>query len=196
MYGFCDDDELLLLSQHCAYSAAQVFHSTPLCAAFVNLKPLLPGHVLVIPRRVVPRITDLSAEEATDFILTVQRVGRTVERVYGATAMNIAMQDGPDAGQSVPHVHMHIIPRKKQDMENRGGNDAIYGLLEGVDGDVGRHLRERYAAGNIEKGEEAYASRPTMPPFDEAARKPRSDAEMAQEAQMLAKEMKSDATRL
>jgi bis(5'-adenosyl)-triphosphatase len=47
---------------------AQVFYSTKLCAAMVNLKPILPGHSLVIPRRVVPRYGDLSTEEVWTFI--------------------------------------------------------------------------------------------------------------------------------
>ena len=86
--------------------------------AFVNLKPLLPGHVLVSPLRVAPRLSDLSTDELTDFMLTIRRVSRMLERVYGASALNIAMQDGPDAGQSVPHVHMHLIPRKAMDMDD------------------------------------------------------------------------------
>ncbi|KAL5332802.1 HIT-like domain-containing protein [Aspergillus crustosus] len=90
----------------------QVFHQTPLSIALVNLKPILPGHVLVSPRRVVPRVSDLTPPETADLFLTVRRVGRMIERVYGATSLNIAIQDGPEAGQSVPHVHAHIIPRR------------------------------------------------------------------------------------
>lgn len=149
--------------------------------AFVNLKPLLPGHVLVTPRRIVPRLSDLSQDETVDLFLTIQRVGRMVERVFKASALNIAMQDGVDAGQSVPHVHMHIIPRKAQDLEDRGGGDAIYGMLEGEEGDVGKHLRER-------DGE-----RPSFPKVDEAARKPRSEEEMEKEADALRREMQVEA---
>ena len=133
----------------------------------------------------VPRLADLSQEEVSDLFSTVQRVGRMIERVYGATALNIALQDGVEAGQSVPHVHTHIIPRKKDDMEDRGGNDAIYGELEGENGDVGKHLREKAGIAN----EDAYAARPKFPKVDDAARKPRTDEEMTAEADMLNKEM-------
>ena len=143
----------------------------------VNLKPLLPGHVLVSPRRVTPRFSDLTQTEVTDLYLTVQRVGRMIERVYGATSLNIAMQDGIDAGQSVPHVHTHIIPRKPEDLEDRGGSDAIYGMLEGEEGNVGKHLRE------------SQGDRPKFPAVDNDTRKPRSDEEMAAEAQKLGREM-------
>ncbi len=103
-----------------------------------------------------------------------------IERVYGATSLNIAMQDGIDAGQSVPHVHTHIIPRKAEDLEDRGGSDAIYGMLEGEEGNVGKHLRES-------KGD-----RPKFPAVDNDTRKPRSDEEMAAEARRLAREMEVD----
>jgi bis(5'-adenosyl)-triphosphatase len=134
----------------------------------VNLKPLLPGHVLVSPRRVVPRLHDLSAAEVQDLFLTVQRVSRTIERVFEASALNIAIQDGEDAGQSVPHVHAHIIPRKKQDLPQP---DAIYELMESEDGDLARQLKTR-DAGDMKRG-----------------RFPAVDADMNKEAEWLAEEM-------
>lgn len=143
----------------------------------MNLKPLLPGHVLVSPLRVTPRLSDLTHSEVTDLFVTVQRVGRMIERVYGASSLNIAIQDGADAGQSVPHLHTHIIPRKKHDLDERGGSDAIYGMLEGEEGDVGKHFQEQSGG------------RPKFPAVDDNARKPRSEAEMAEEAQSLASEM-------
>ena len=102
-----------------------------------------------------------------------------VERVYEASSLNIAVQDGPEAGQSVPHVHAHIIPRKRMDLEARGGGDAIYGMLEGEEGDVGAHLRE--------VGERA--KRPKFPTVEESGRKARSEEEMVEEARMLAEGM-------
>ncbi|MCJ1284562.1 hypothetical protein MMC26_003895 [Xylographa opegraphella] len=158
---------------------SSVFHLTPLSFAIVNLKPILPGHVLVSPRRVVPRLSDLSHDEVVDLFLTVQKVGRMIERVYKASSLNIAMQDGADAGQSVPHVHTHIIPRKAADLEDRGGSDAIYGMLEGEEGDVGLHFEERKRR------------RPQFPKVDESTRQSRSEQEMAEEAEMLAREMET-----
>ena len=135
--------------------------------------------MLVSPRRVVPRLSDLSHDEVTDLFLTVQRVGRMIERVYEASSLNVAMQDGADAGQSVPHVHTHIIPRKAADMDDRGGTDAVYKLLEGKDGDVGEHLRQRDQ------------ERPKFPVVDDSQRQPRSEEEMIEEAEKLAHEMDS-----
>jgi len=164
----------------------QVFHVTPLSYALVNLKPLLPGHVLVSPLRVVPRFNDLSTAEVQDLFLTVQRVSRTIERVYDSTALNIAIQDGKDAGQSVPHVHAHIIPRKRDDLPEP---DAIYNMMEGEEGDVGRHLKE-----NEESKAAGEEHRAKFPAVDaDEARTPRSDEVMEREAQWLAEEMAKDA---
>lgn len=113
-----------------------------------------------------------------------------VERVYGASSLNIAVQDGVDAGQSVPHVHAHIIPRKAADLDHRGGTDAIYDMLDGEEGDVGKAFKE------VEGGESAEGERPKrrtkFPVVDNEARKPRSMEEMIAEAEMLAREMEKE----
>jgi bis(5'-adenosyl)-triphosphatase len=162
----------------------QVFHLTPLSFALVNLKPLLPGHVLVSPRRVVPRFNDLTSDEVQDLFLTTQRVSRTIERVFQASALNIAIQDGPDAGQSVPHVHAHIIPRKRDDLP--GGTDAIYSKMESDDADLGKQLQQKQGGDYRERGR--------FPAVDADERKPRTEDEMRQEAEWLAGEMTADET--
>jgi bis(5'-adenosyl)-triphosphatase len=151
--------------------------------ALVNLKPLLPGHVLVSPRRVVPRFNDLSAAEVQDLFLTVQRVSRMVERVFDASSLNIAIQDGADAGQSVPHVHAHIIPRKRDDLHDKGGTDAIYEMMESEDADLGRAFSEKA---------DMQHKTSKFPAVDNDARKPRTSEEMLQEAEWLAREMEMD----
>jgi len=148
----------------------------------VNLKPILPGHILVSPLRRVPRIADLTPAEVADLFQTVQTVSKTISRVFNATALNIAIQDGEDAGQSVPHVHAHVIPRRSEDLRERGGQDAVYDILSGEEGDVGRHLKEhldRRRAGKL------------VVDADEE-RKGRSMEEMTKEAEWLAAEMAKD----
>jgi bis(5'-adenosyl)-triphosphatase len=151
----------------------QVFYITPLSYALVNLKPLIPGHVLVCPIRVVPRLSELSAAEVQDLFQAVQHVGRMIERVYNASSLNIAIQDGPAAGQSVPHLHAHIIPRSVKDLEHVGGSDAIYEMLE----DSGAELAMQYR------------KKSKFPKPDEAAREPRSNEDMRKEAEWLSQEM-------
>ncbi|PGH29339.1 bis(5'-adenosyl)-triphosphatase, partial [[Emmonsia] crescens] len=169
----------------------QVFYVTPLSFALVNLKPLLPGHVLVCPLRCVPRVTDLSLSETTDLFLTVRRVSRMIERVYRGTSLNIAIQDGPEAGQTVPHVHAHIIPRRKADLEHRGGSDAIYEMMEGREGNIARHLGEMVEE-KREKEREKEREESSFPGVDNEGREPRSEEEMMEEAFALAKEMEGE----
>ncbi|CAE7854603.1 FHIT [Symbiodinium microadriaticum] len=72
-------------------------------------------------------MADLSPEEVTDLFLTVHKVGPALERYFSGDALNIAVQDGKASGQSVPHVHVHILPRKNGDYDR---NDDIYEALD------------------------------------------------------------------
>lgn len=144
------------------------------------------------PRRVVPRFNDLSAAEVQDLFLTVQRVSRMVERVFRASSLNIAVQDGVDAGQSVPHVHAHIIPRKKADLEERGGTDAIYEMMEGEEGDLASQLKEKERAAHDANEVVDGPTKRRFPAVDNDSRKPRTDEEMREEAEWLANEMAKD----
>lgn len=104
-----------------------VFFRSRLSIAFVNRKPVLPGHVLVSPIRVVKRFCDLTEEEVADLFTSTQKIARIIEKEYGATSLSIAIQDGPEAGQTVEHVHVHVLPRKKGDFEH---NDDVYKALD------------------------------------------------------------------
>ncbi|OCF34645.1 bis(5'-adenosyl)-triphosphatase [Kwoniella heveanensis CBS 569] len=171
----------------------------------VNLKPLLPGHVLIVPKRVVPRLADLNSNEVTDLFLAVQHVGKVLEGVYKAKALTVSLQDGAVAGQSVPHVHIHIIPRHPEDYE--GENDRIYPALEQSEAQLRDDLTSTAAsatangingssssepismngaarAGNGNGVDERNNSRSRWPKDED--RKPRTIEEMEKEADWLA----------
>lgn len=108
----------------------QVFYKSKHTFALVNLKPLVPGHVLVVPlRNSTLRLADLTPEESVDYFQVVQLVHRFIKKTYNADALNVAIQDGPELGQSVPHLHTHIIPRYAAD----GYGDGIYKMIEECD---------------------------------------------------------------
>lgn len=92
-------------SEHCFYES-----ESKLTVAFVNLRPLVHGHVLVTPRRIVPRLRDLSAAEADDLWASVRKVIQVLEARYAPRGFELGVQDGKPAGQSVPHVHVHVLP--------------------------------------------------------------------------------------
>jgi bis(5'-adenosyl)-triphosphatase len=106
---------------------SEIFYTTKLSLAIVNLRPVVKGHVLVLPKRVVPRFGDLNPEETTDLFQTVHKVSKVIEQAYHSTSLSITIQDGPHAGQTVPHVHVHILPRTPGDFAR---NDDIYTEIE------------------------------------------------------------------
>lgn len=108
--------------------SSQVFCRSRYSYAFINHRPVLNGHVLVSPMRVIEKFRDLTSAEVSDLILLVQRVEKVLQRLYETESTTITIQDGIDAGQSVYHVHVHLLPRKPTDF---GGNiDKIYRELQ------------------------------------------------------------------
>ena len=107
---------------------ASVFCRSSRAAAFVNLRPIVDGHVLVVPKTIVPMMSDLGDEDYQALWGMVRTVQSTLRKAYPATtAFNVAVQDGRAAGQSVPHVHVHVLPRSGGDFER---NDDVYDALE------------------------------------------------------------------
>ncbi|XP_037300680.1 nitrilase and fragile histidine triad fusion protein NitFhit [Manduca sexta] len=110
-------------SSHLRIPESCVFYKSKLSYAFVNLRCVTSGHVLVAPIRMAERNKDLTDEEAEDFYKTIRLVQKLVEKVHNTQSCTITIQDGPDAGQTVQHLHCHIMPRKKGDFIE---NDLIY----------------------------------------------------------------------
>ena len=79
--------------------------------AFMDVMPQAEGHVLVITKEPAENILDLSAEGAAAMMTTTQRVAKAVKKALNAPGIMLAMLNGAPAGQSVFHVHFHIIPR-------------------------------------------------------------------------------------
>jgi len=106
--------------------------ATRLSLVCVNKKPVLPGHLLVLPRRSgAARLDQLTAEETADLFLTARRAARVAEAFRGGHshgAATVAVQDGEAAGQTVPHVHVHVLARLPEDFGGR--NDEVYERLD------------------------------------------------------------------
>jgi histidine triad (HIT) family protein len=81
--------------------------------AFLDHRPLFPGHVLLIPRKHVITLADLPAEDVATFFQAAQRLELAVERGLEADGSFIAINNL--VSQSVPHLHVHIVPRRKKD---------------------------------------------------------------------------------
>jgi histidine triad (HIT) family protein len=79
--------------------------------AFMDVMPQSEGHVLVIPKEAAENIYDLSADGAAAMMATTQKVAKAVQKALSAPGIMLAQLSGTAAGQSVFHVHFHIIPR-------------------------------------------------------------------------------------
>ncbi|KAI1824001.1 hit domain-containing protein [Xylaria intraflava] len=183
----------------------QVFLTTPHSFALVNLKPLLPGHVLVCPRAQHKRLTSLSGQELADLFNAVQRVQKVLAHHYftpspaqstpstpqtqdqhppkqptppEAGSFNVVIQDGAEAGQTVPHLHVHVIPRihgeTAKDAETQG--DAIYELIAEEAGNVGGALWDQLVRAGRPQPRGAF------PRIEDQDRRPRTMEEMEAEA--------------
>lgn len=79
--------------------------------AFLDAFPLARGHTLVVPRAHVARVEELGDQEAKAVFAAVHKLTGRVAKAAGAQGATIAVNDGKEAGQEVPHVHVHIVPR-------------------------------------------------------------------------------------
>ena len=83
------------------------------CLAFLDARPVFIGHVLLVPRVHYETLADLPVELVAPVFATVQRLARAVETALGADGSFVAINNR--VSQSVPHLHVHIVPRKKKD---------------------------------------------------------------------------------
>ncbi|XP_019420003.1 PREDICTED: bifunctional bis(5'-adenosyl)-triphosphatase/adenylylsulfatase FHIT-like isoform X3 [Lupinus angustifolius] len=107
---------------------SSVFYTTDLSFAFVNLRPAMPGHVLICPKREAKRVADLTADEITELWIIAQKVGKQLESYHKASSLRFGIQDGPQAGQTVPHVHIHVIPCRNADYAKNDDNYENFAL--------------------------------------------------------------------
>jgi histidine triad (HIT) family protein len=80
---------------------------------FLDIRPLFPGHVLVVPPDHVDVLADLPADRLGPYFAQVQRVARAMEEVLGAAGSFVAVNNR--VSQSQPHLHTHVVPRNRKD---------------------------------------------------------------------------------
>lgn len=92
------------------------FYATVQFSAFYNIAPILPGHSLVIPNKHYESLFELSDDELSKMIVFARKVTSVLKTVFNCDGFDWTIQDGVSAGQTVPHLHLHIIPRKPLDL--------------------------------------------------------------------------------
>jgi histidine triad (HIT) family protein len=92
---------------------AHVVLDDDLALGFLDVRPVFPGHVLVVPRIHIDTLADLPGADVGPYFLRVQRVAVAVRTAMGAQGTFVAMNNV--VSQSVPHLHTHVVPRTKGD---------------------------------------------------------------------------------
>lgn len=83
--------------------------------AFLTNIPITPGHTLVSPKRVVETMEELTEKELFDIFALTTLVRNALRKTYDAAGFNFAWNEGKEYGQSVPHFHLHVVPRTQGD---------------------------------------------------------------------------------
>ena len=99
----------------------EIISETESCIAFYDGFPVNPGHALIIPKRHVSNYFELTRDEVLEMQEMLWYVKKVIDERYHPDGYNIGVNVNESAGQSIFHVHMHLIPRYKGDMENPKG---------------------------------------------------------------------------
>lgn len=94
---------------------ARIIGQNDKAVAFLDANPLSIGHTLVIPKSHYEKIQEMNSEYSSAVFGLLWQVSSAVEKATGVNASTIAIHNGREAGQEIPHVHIHVIPRKRGD---------------------------------------------------------------------------------
>ena len=83
--------------------------------AFLDINPMNIGHTLVVPKNHISKITLTEEEDLLALTKTLKKVIKSVEESLGVDNLNVFVNQGRDAGQLVPHLHYHVVPRHRGD---------------------------------------------------------------------------------
>ena len=111
----------------CAIEPAQFLAANDLAVAIKDRYPISPGHMLIIPRRHVANFMDATDAERDALWALVPKVMERLTKEHSPDGFNIGLNDGAAAGQTIPHLHVHLIPRYSGDQRDpRGGLRKIF----------------------------------------------------------------------
>jgi len=83
--------------------------------AFLDIKPVNPGHTLVIPKTHYQNLEEVTADDLAVLAIAVKKVGKLLKEKLNVAGYNVINNNDPVSGQIVPHLHFHIIPRREGD---------------------------------------------------------------------------------
>jgi diadenosine tetraphosphate (Ap4A) HIT family hydrolase len=113
------------VSRHCPFCDVPqdlILFEADLALIIRDQFPVSPGHTLIVPRRHIGSFFEASAEEQSELLMLLNRAHGLVATEHRPDGFNIGINDGLAAGQTIPHLHIHLIPRYRGDRPDpRGG---------------------------------------------------------------------------
>jgi diadenosine tetraphosphate (Ap4A) HIT family hydrolase len=98
-----------------------------------NIRPVFPGHVLILPKDHITRIEHIPIDQATDYLRFTQHIIKALKVVYNTDSINVIIQQGEHSGQSIQHLHVHFLPRAANDLPM---------IKKAVEGEHGHQIEE------------------------------------------------------
>ena len=88
---------------------AKLIHEDALCVAFYDIAPQAPTHVLIVPRKPIPRVAEATAEDQAILGHLLLVAGQLSRQLGLAKGFRVVINNGPDGGETVPHLHVHLL---------------------------------------------------------------------------------------
>ena len=104
---------------------ARILNQDDHAIALLDAFPLSAGHTLVIPKIHYPKLQDMDSDSSSSVFSLVMKISAALERAVDVNSTTIAVDNGREAGQEIPHLHVHIIPRTKGD-----GAGPVHSMFE------------------------------------------------------------------
>src|SRR3990172_9053617 len=105
----------------CTLGAERIVLANELAVVIRDAFPVSPGHTLIMPKRHVGSFFDATGDERKAMLALLDSAKRGLDAAFHPDDYNIGINDGEAAGQTVPHMHLHLIPRYAGDSENSRG---------------------------------------------------------------------------
>ncbi|ABL02263.1 histidine triad (HIT) protein [Candidatus Ruthia magnifica str. Cm (Calyptogena magnifica)] len=105
----------------CQLSEERIIGQCDLTITFLDSYPVSPGHTLIVPKRHVATYFDITEQEQNAIAKAIQKSKLILDEEFSPDGFNIGMNNGEVAGQSIMHLHVHMIPRYKNDVKNPKG---------------------------------------------------------------------------
>ncbi|WP_254899307.1 HIT family protein [Methylomagnum ishizawai] len=122
MPKFDMDTQTMTECPFCSLSPIRIIDSDPLALAIRDGFPISPGHTLILPRRHIGSFFEATDDEMTSLLGLLKMARAKLQDEFKPDGFNIGINDGAAAGQTVPHLHIHLIPRYLRDCQDpRGG---------------------------------------------------------------------------